>query len=363
MMKWSRVSWNHDQLGFESRGHSRMTATSVRVLGINLRCLMPWGLVNDMYTTLTRDVATQGCNAVTLYDPHKTLWILEQQLFPDMVVVTQEHLPPAAHKIPSLSLYTSVSAINQCYMLCTKKDDQRIEACVLPIEESSQHSHDSYTIEVPDTHHHIVAGSFLDASTTDHALMMLRWETQEMRIIISSSRKQHIFGQTPKPGELDNLIHTNGWGMFMQYESSHQILFCAHVSFSNVANLADVYFELHRICIHPETKDVTYCTSWQSHEGISLHSFDLFPHQLKDSNLDMFNSSSSPCSLFAYNAQNFTAWFDRKHLSLLVKEPRSMSMATTPRMIHRFQTCPDLAVVTKGIRDSKERRRFAGVGL
>jgi len=82
MTKWSRVEiFNRPQITFEPCGHSRLSSVTVSVLGMKQRCLLPIGfLMESPYVPLQAQLP--------LHDSRSMLWIMQQELYPNMLIVT-----------------------------------------------------------------------------------------------------------------------------------------------------------------------------------------------------------------------------------------------------------------------------------
>jgi hypothetical protein len=371
MTKWSRVEiFNRPQITFEPCGHSRLSSVTVSVLGMKQRCLLPIGfLMESPYVPLQAQLP--------LHDSRSMLWIVEQELYPDMLVVTgtTSSASPIVKTVPGLRLYSNYLAANTQYILCTKTKTSELEIKAGIVAHSRtahsgtghsgttarfEHGLETleYGISIPNIEHDIVTGCFLGESTADHILLGLDWRHIKFYLMVMNNTS-HISYPLGNGPFLDNpresLLLPLEWGVCLIHESPHQILMCAFVSYiTRRATDADrsTFLQLCRVRIDPETKTASCTSSWKSHEELDIFmNFDLHPAEYQP-----FVCIVKSGSLLVCTSSYFTAWFDRRTLSLLAKTTPSHEVPPNVCMLQRFHKCADLAVVTEGIRNSKEKR-------
>lgn len=369
MTKWSRVEiFNRPQITFEPCGHSRLSSVTVKVMGMKQRCLLPIGfLMESPYVPLHAQLP--------LHDSRSMLWIMQQELYPDMLVVTgtTSTAPPIVKTVPGLSLYSNYLAANTQYILCTKPKthEEEIKAGIVTHPGSGQSARFEhgfeYGIRIPSMEYDIVTGCFLGESTADHILLGLDWRTTastkfNLVVLNDTSHISYPLGNACNFGESFHWFLPLEWGVCLVHESPRQILMCAFVSYvTRGATEADrsTFLQLCRVRIDPETKTASCTSSWKSHEELDLFmSFDLHPAEYSP-----FVCIMNSGSLLVCTSSYFTAWFDRRTLSLLAKTTTSHEVPPNVCMLQRFHKCADLAVVTEGIRNSKEKRRSIGKQL
>jgi hypothetical protein len=397
MTKWSRVEiFNRPQITFEPCGHSRLSSVTVSVLGMKQRCLLPIGfLMESPYVPLQAQLP--------LHDSRSMLWIVEQELYPDMLVVTgtTSSASPIVKTVPGLRLFSNYLAANTQYILCTKTKTSELEikagivahsgtaqsgtaqsgtgqsgtaqsgtgqsgtgqsgtgqsGTTARFEHGLEHGLE-YGISIPNIEHDIVTGCFLGESTADHILLGLDWRHIKFYLMVMNNTS-HISYPLGNGPSLDNpresLLLPLEWGVCLIHESPHQILMCAFVSYiTRRATDADrsTFLQLCRVRIDPETKTASCTSSWKSHEELDIFmNFDLHPAEYQP-----FVCIVKSGSLLVCTSSYFTAWFDRRTLSLLAKTTPSHEVPPNVCMLQRFHKCADLAVVTEGIRNSKEKR-------
>jgi len=312
-----------------------------------------------------------GCQSLAMGgDPRKSVWVVgrwESQ----KVVITDKEDPthPTIFTVPALQTFEDVLATNRRYMLCYRYIlNWGLSISVVDMYPPHEIA-DTFTIALRDTTVFVVAGSFLKETPHEHMIITFESVSMQFNLIKFSTHldkyKVYAISSTtvvdPKERISDRMV--TRWHCCLLQESSNQVIFCVNVVFDRGTGEENFFLLTRWECVE-EDGSIALRHVWKSHPNLSLAHFSLHRAEMKPSRLDIL---SDRCSVLCYQSDHLNLFIDRKSLvgskqglRLLLKKFDPYEFGLTD-MVHRFTPCPELAVVTQGIRSSKEKRRVAQI--